>query len=123
MSNSNNKKTKKNKASSNKHGITKAALKSNKNVKNALSRLSIALKELDDTSGSTTISHWREIPEDVNSSYMMLQDGAELIKATSTKYTLVGKISMEDGAQLAVSNVNLSSFAPKVIYFYFCTRY
>lgn len=102
----NNKKKKKKSKSSNtntNHGITKNAVESNINVKNAIDRLGVALRELNDSSEDTNMSHWRDIPEDVNSAYKMLQEGAELIKATSTKFTLVGKISMEDGTKLAVS--------------------
>ena len=35
--------------------------------------------------------------------YQYLTEGAELVKATSTKYTLVGKID-EEGSKLAVSS-------------------
>ena len=30
-------------------------------------------------------------------------DGAELVKSTATKYTLIGKISVDDGSQRCVS--------------------
>ena len=108
--NSNKKKKKKSKSSNsnkdNNHGITKSAVESNINVKNAINQLGVALQELNDASEDTKMSHWRDIPEDVNSAYKMLQEGAEIIKATSTKFTLVGKISMEDGSKLAVSFMN-----------------
>src|SRR6056300_1012146 len=38
------------------------------------------------------ISHWRILPSNVQSAYKLLNDGAEYIYATSTKYTLVGKV-------------------------------
>ena len=48
------------------------------------------------------LNHWKELPENVTQAYKMLSDGAELIKATSTKYTLLGKINLEDGSKYAV---------------------
>jgi hypothetical protein len=41
---------------------------------------------------SSTLSHYRSIPESVNSSYELFQQGAALVHATSTKYTLLGKV-------------------------------
>jgi hypothetical protein len=41
---------------------------------------------------SSTLSHYRDIPESVSSSYELFQQGAALVHATSTKYTLLGKI-------------------------------
>ena len=48
------------------------------------------------------LNHWKELPDNVTHAYKMLSDGAELIKATSTKYTLLGKINLEDGSKYAV---------------------
>ena len=48
------------------------------------------------------LNHWKELPENVTQAYKMLSDGAEVIKATSTKYTLLGKINLEDGSKYAV---------------------
>eukprot|EP00586_Coscinodiscus_wailesii_P015279 CAMPEP_0172514552 /NCGR_PEP_ID=MMETSP1066-20121228/260909_1 /TAXON_ID=671091 /ORGANISM="Coscinodiscus wailesii, Strain CCMP2513" /LENGTH=392 /DNA_ID=CAMNT_0013295255 /DNA_START=48 /DNA_END=1226 /DNA_ORIENTATION=- len=48
------------------------------------------------------LSHWRTLPDDVATAYQMMQDGAQLIKASSTKYTLVGKINPDDG--VAINN-------------------
>lgn len=42
-----------------------------------------------------TLSHYRELPESVIQSYDVLSQGAQLIHATATKYTLVGKIDVE----------------------------
>lgn len=47
------------------------------------------------------LRHWRNIPADIMGAYQMLHDGAQLIKTISTKYTLMGKISIEDGSQFA----------------------
>lgn len=72
-----------------------------------LTRLLEALKDSDslvnkDSTKSTSpvISFWRHLPENVQTAYKMMEDGANLIKATSTKYTLVGNISLEDGSKL-----------------------
>lgn len=71
----------------------------------ALQRLADALSNLDDggidTANPIRLSHWRDLTDDVKAAYKMLDEGAELVRATSTKYTLVGKISMEDGKKLA----------------------
>eukprot|EP00579_Thalassiosira_antarctica_P018778 CAMPEP_0201933136 /NCGR_PEP_ID=MMETSP0903-20130614/30904_1 /ASSEMBLY_ACC=CAM_ASM_000552 /TAXON_ID=420261 /ORGANISM="Thalassiosira antarctica, Strain CCMP982" /LENGTH=513 /DNA_ID=CAMNT_0048472961 /DNA_START=54 /DNA_END=1591 /DNA_ORIENTATION=+ len=48
------------------------------------------------------LSHWRTLPLQVTSAYKILNDGAEYIHATSTKYTLVGKIDIKEGGNLAV---------------------
>ena len=86
---------------------------------NSLKRLSSALASLDDKGtlncdddGSVekrigfNINHWRDLDDDANHVYKMLNDGAELIKATSTKYTLVGKINVDDGSKFSVSSTN-----------------
>mmetsp|Transcript_46680 Transcript_46680/g.98093 ORF Transcript_46680/g.98093 Transcript_46680/m.98093 type:complete len:511 (-) Transcript_46680:248-1780(-) len=48
------------------------------------------------------ISHWRKLPLQAVSAYKILNDGAEYIHATSTKYTLVGKVDSKEGGNLAV---------------------
>jgi len=48
------------------------------------------------------ISHWRALPQNVQSAYQLLNDGATYIHATSTKYTLVGKVDTQEGSNLAV---------------------
>lgn len=73
----------------------------------ALRRLATALKELDDTGKNEvtdenigiSMSHWRDLPPEVDHAYKMMHDGAEVIKATSTKYTLIGKIDVDDGSK------------------------
>lgn len=45
------------------------------------------------------LNHWKDIPDDLQQAYKLLNDGAELVKSTATKYTLIGKISVDDGSQ------------------------
>jgi len=88
----------------------------------ALTRLDKALCELDSTTNTTTttttssssspepsnddvvglpLGHWRDLTgSEVETAYKMMDDGAELVKASSTKYTLLGKIDLEDGSKL-----------------------
>ena len=106
----NNKKSTKNKSK-------RASRNLNNETIAALQRLSIALKDLNtnknnnnknnnvDTSISSlipiSINHYRDLPEEIEGAYKMLQEGSELIKAISTKYTLMGKISIEDGSKFS----------------------
>ena len=70
---------------------------SNAQVIAALDRLIDHLKTNPNASKSApALSHFREIPHDVQIAYNLLTEGATLVHATSTKYTLVGKISLED---------------------------
>ncbi|KAL9178903.1 hypothetical protein ACHAXT_011876 [Thalassiosira profunda] len=48
------------------------------------------------------LSHWRTLPLPVASAYDILHDGASYLHATSTKYTLVGKVDDKEGGNLAV---------------------
>jgi hypothetical protein len=89
----------------------------NSNNLDALTRLGDALSSLDQKEGNKVdcvnedgnveinigmkLSHWREMSDEVKHAYKMLNDGAELIKATSTKYTLVGKINIDDGSRFS----------------------
>ncbi len=113
-----------NKKGSNKKNAKKVARDLNASTLQSLKRLSVALKELDETGQSTCssnqsiqttsgvhhaakiksdipLNHWREIPTEVQQAYKMFHDGAEHIKATSTKYTLLSKINREDGSKLS----------------------
>jgi hypothetical protein len=47
------------------------------------------------------LSHYRELPKAVQTAYDLLHQGAQLIHGTSTKYTLVGKVSAEDQKTLS----------------------
>ena len=60
-----------------------------------LRRLSESLKDMDDTS-SPVPKHYQEIPDDIQQSYELMLQGASLVHATSTKYTLVGKATAAD---------------------------
>ena len=63
----------------------------------ALNRLFDLLKNNEKKNQSAPhLSHYREIPSEVKKAYELLHQGASLVHATSTKYTLVGKISKED---------------------------
>lgn len=93
------------------------ALQKNLNSENLerLKRLAEALSELDEKGIAGTshsgdgchiglrLNHWRDLDEETKHAYKMISDGAELIKATSTKYTLVGKINVDDGSKFSVS--------------------
>ena len=109
-----------NKKSSSAKKKEKSNIQRNLNKDNlaALERLSSALSSLgteqpknskgscngeDESMVGIYLSHWRELNDEVNSAYKMLFDGAELIHATSTKYTLVGKIDINDGSRFSVS--------------------
>ena len=59
---------------------------------------------------SLPISHWRILPLEVESVYQLLNDGAEYIHATSTKYALVGKVDLKEGGNLAVRLLALFYF-------------
>eukprot|EP00980_Cylindrotheca_fusiformis_P007578 scaffold1580_cov116-Cylindrotheca_fusiformis.AAC.13 len=69
----------------------------------ALSRLVAHLKKQHDKANTSAplLSHYRELPNDVKVAYDLLHKGASMVHATSTKYTLVGKISIEDQRILA----------------------
>jgi hypothetical protein len=73
----------------------------NQRVLEALERLATSLSELPDKKSSPKLSHWRLLSEPVETAYKVMTDGAELVKATATKYTLVGKINVEEGSKLA----------------------
>ena len=102
----------------------KKALKAQKNLNaenlDRLKRLSDALASLDDKGTlpinnnvgnnsnddieriiGLSLGHWRDLDDETKYAYKMLNDGAELIKATSTKYTLVGKINVDDGSKFS----------------------
>jgi hypothetical protein len=48
------------------------------------------------------MSHWRtNLPEGLIQAWQIMQQGQTLVQATSTKYTLVTKIDVEEGSKLA----------------------
>lgn len=69
----------------------------------ALTRLVDHLKKQSEKAKASapSLSHYRELPKDVEIAYDLLHQGASLVHATSTKYTLVGKISIQDQKTLA----------------------
>ena len=66
-----------------------------------LRRLSQSLKDMDDKS-SPVPNHYQDIPDDIQQSYDLMLQGARLVHATSTKYTLVGKATT-DGEEKTVA--------------------
>lgn len=65
-----------------------------------LRRLSESLKALDDRT-YVIPGHYERIPTDIQESYQVMQQGADLVHATSTKYTLLGKISSEEANKIS----------------------
>lgn len=75
---------------------------SNKFVREALDRLVESFKnEKNANKSASHLSHYRELPPTIKKTYELLHQGAEMVHGTSTKYTLVGKISIEDQKKLA----------------------
>jgi hypothetical protein len=75
----------------------------NEQLIGALTRLVDHLKKQKENANQSApdLSHYRELPNDVKTAYDLLDQGASLIHATSTKYTLIGKISIPDQEKLA----------------------
>jgi hypothetical protein len=75
----------------------------NEQLIGALTRLVDHLKKQNENANKSApqLSHYRELPNDVKTAYDLLDQGASLVHATSTKYTLVGKISIQDQKTLA----------------------
>jgi hypothetical protein len=68
----------------------------------ALNRLIEMFKKDENANQSPPkLSHYREIPSDVQKAYELLLQGTSLIHGTSTKYTLVGKIVVDEQKKLA----------------------
>lgn len=76
--------------------------KKNGQVIEALQRLVELLKNNENANRSAPqLSHYREIPHEIQVAYDLLHQGAALVHGTSTKYTLVGKVSVKDQTNLA----------------------
>lgn len=74
---------------------------SNAHIVEALTRLADMLKnDKRSVQDPPHLSHYRELPHDVSKAYELLQQGAELIHGTATKYTLVGKIDETEQKKL-----------------------
>lgn len=74
---------------------------SNAQIIDALTRLFELLKNDKAVNENPAhLSHWRELPSDVSTAYGLLQEGAQLVHGTATKYTLVGKIDEEEQKKL-----------------------
>lgn len=74
----------------------------NQRVLDALERLAVTLKDLPDAHSPDKLSHWRlDLPEGLETAFSMMEQGKSLVHATSTKYTLVTKIDLDEGSKLA----------------------
>jgi cell division septum initiation protein DivIVA len=60
-------------------------------ILDALTRLSAQLQTLNDKVSSPKLSHYQQLPDAVSQAYALLTNGAQLVHATSTKYTLLRK--------------------------------
>lgn len=69
---------------------------SNSELLSSLESIADTLKELDDKNGAPRLSHYRVLPQDVSEAYELLQNGATLVHSTSTKFSLMGKISVKE---------------------------
>lgn len=50
---------------------------------------------------SFVMTHYRNLPEEVQDAYKLIEDGAAHVKATSTKFTLVSKFDQKEGSKLS----------------------
>ena len=60
-----------------------------------LRRLALSLREMDAAS-TFSLSHYRQLPEAISQARELLQAGATLVRGTATKYTLLGKIDLNE---------------------------
>jgi len=95
-------------------------MEENKRVVECLKRLAASLKDLPHKEGPPELSHWRnDLPESLTTSWLVLKQGGDLVRATSTKYTLVTKIDANEGSKLAkdlLKGCELIGTATLVIY-------
>ena len=64
-------------------------------ILDALRRLDASLKDIE-LKKSLPLGHYSELPNDIVQSYDFMAQGAALCHSTSTKYTLMGKISLAE---------------------------
>lgn len=57
-------------------------------------------KDLTSKQEPPSLSHYRVLPEHLKTAYGLLQQGAQLVRATATKYALVGAINTDDQGNL-----------------------
>lgn len=69
-------------------------------VVEALTRLATSLKDLNDHESPPVLSHYRHMPEVATQSYDLLQQGAQLVHGTSTKYTLLAKLDVKEQSRM-----------------------
>ena len=70
-------------------------------VLEAIEKLGTELTHLNPKQSASTLSHYRTLPLAVTQSYDLMTQGATLVHATSTKYTLLGKIDLQKAHTLA----------------------
>jgi hypothetical protein len=77
----------------------------NDRVLQALKRLGASLQDLPDKKSPPHLSHWRVLSttknEALTTAWQMLDKGNQLIRGTSTKFTLITNIDVEEGSKLA----------------------
>jgi len=66
----------------------------------SLKQLQEQITQLPSQQSAPQLSHYRTLPEAVQQSYDMLQQGAALVHATSTKYTLMGKLDAAEQTKI-----------------------
>jgi Grap2 and cyclin-D-interacting len=76
---------------------------SSSDVLAALIRLANSLKELNDQASANQLSHYRHLPPAVVHALDLLDQGAAVVEATATKYTLVGQQEQEQQAAVVLS--------------------
>jgi hypothetical protein len=54
-----------------------------------------------DKQSAPSLSHYRQMPSDVKKAYELVLQGASVVHATSTKYTLIGKVAIGEQKKLA----------------------
>jgi hypothetical protein len=73
---------------------------SNAQVIEIVKRLIESLRKDHDKTSAPRLSHYRQLPSDVKTAYDLMMQGAQVIHATSTKYTLVGKAAASEQYKL-----------------------
>ena len=81
--------------------MSATAIMENTRILEVLQRLSTSLVTLNDKESAPKLSHWRTPTSDVDIAYDMMSKGGQLLHGTATKFTLVGKIDMDEGSKLA----------------------
>jgi Grap2 and cyclin-D-interacting len=78
---------------------------SSSDVLAALIRLANSLKELNDQASANQLSHYRHLPPAVVHALDLMDQGAAVVEATATKYTLVGQQQQEQQTAVVLSQM------------------